>query len=122
MAIDLDATVLAACQDAWGVAAMVTPRRSAPGEPAFAVRGIYALKGADYADTDGNVTRMDNYTFSVRVSELPIQVQRGDKVSNIALPFLKGLVFTIEDTGDDGFGAQAWVLKAENIRTQGTGP
>ncbi|AWN43163.1 hypothetical protein DK389_25045 [Methylobacterium durans] len=89
---------------------------------AFPVRGIYALKGADFADGDGQVLRMDNYTFDVRISELPMQVQRGDKVSNIALPFLAGLVFTIEDTGDDGFGKQAWILKAENIRTQGSGP
>lgn len=122
MAIDLDATVLAACQDAWGVAALVTPVRSAPKAPPFLVRGIYDLKGADYDAGDGQIVRMDNYTFGVRVSELPMQVTRGDKVSGIALPFLSGLVFTIEDTGDDGFGAQAWILKAENIRTQGAAP
>lgn len=117
--INFDALVLGPCQAVFGDTAIVTPVRSAPKAAPFAVRGIYRLVGADATDSDGMITRMDNYTFSVRLSELPIQVQRGDKVSNINLPFLKGLVFTIEDTGDDGFGAQAWVLKAENIRDQG---
>lgn len=83
------------------------------------IRGIFKLTPADYTDADGNVVRMDNYTFDVRVAEIPVSVTRGDKLSNIdplELPFLAGLVFTIEDTGDDGEGAQSWVIKAKNIR------
>ncbi|GJD58361.1 head-tail joining protein [Methylobacterium dankookense] len=117
--IDFDRTVLAACQDVFGDMAILTPVKSSPGGAAFPVRGIYALKPADSIDGDGVVVREDNYTFSVRASELPAQVARGDRVSDIALPFMAGRVFTIEDTGDDGFGAQAWVLKERKIDPRG---
>lgn len=113
--IDFDALVLAPNQAVFGDSAIVMPIKSAPGVAPFAVRGIFNLKPADYTDENGIVTRMDDYTFSVRTSELPLPVSRGDQVSNIALPFLFGLFFSIEDTGDDGFGAQAWILKARKL-------
>ncbi|WP_407529430.1 head-tail joining protein [Methylobacterium oryzisoli] len=119
MGLDFSTLVLGPNQDIFGTRAVLTPVRSAPGMAPVSIRGIFRLTPADYTNEMGEVTRMDNYTFDVRVTELPVSVTRGDKLSNIdsnEIPFLKDLVFTIEDTGDDGFGAQSWVIKAENIR------
>lgn len=115
MPTNFDALVLGPNQMVHGYSAVVTPIKSAPGVAPFPVRGIPALKPADYTDENGVVTRMDDYTFSVRASELKQQVARGDQVSNIAFPFFAGFFFTIEDTGDDGEGAQAWILKARKL-------
>lgn len=112
--IDFDALVLGPCQDAFGGSALLTPLKSQPGVPGYAIRGIFALKGADIT-TDGEVLRADALTFGVRASEFAVLAQRGDQVSGITHPsfqrFLDGRVFLIEDTGDDGMGNQEWVLK-----------
>lgn len=116
MAIDLDATVLAAAQDVFGVAAVLIPVVSQPGgggTPAgapFPVRGIFLLQPADILAGDDPTVRADNYTLSVRTSELLFSATRGDRVANIVAPFMAGRTFTIDDTGDDGQGAQKWVL------------
>lgn len=116
MAVDFDKLVLAPCMDAFAVRALFLPRKSAPGAPARWVRGIYKLTPQDIQDDYGGSQRADGYTFGVRVSEFDLpDVQRGDQLSNIDLPFLVGATFLVEDTGDDGHGLQVWVLKKDDL-------
>jgi hypothetical protein len=116
LAVDFDKLVLKPSMDAFAVRALFLPRVSAPGAPARWVRGVYKLTPQDIMDDFGGSQRADSYTFGVRVAEFgePV-VSRGDQLSNIDLPFLAGLTFRVEDTGDDGQGHQVWVLKIDDL-------
>ena len=112
--VDIDDLVLGPVMDTFACPAVLTPIKSRPGEPPYAVRGVFSFRPDDITEGDV-VTRADAYTFGVRLSEFAVSVARGDIISEIDNPLYASLLadrmFTIEDTGDDGPGHQSWVLK-----------
>jgi hypothetical protein len=120
--IDFDALVLGPAMDAFASPAMLLPLVSNPGAAAQPVRGAFRLKPSDIVDPETGNLRADDYTFGVRASEFAVLAARGDLVFAIQHPsfqrFLQDAqgnprVFVIDDTGDDGYGFQQWILREQ---------
>jgi hypothetical protein len=113
--LDFDALVLAPCMDAFAIDILVAPLISRPGAPVYPARGIYNQRSIDVPTEDGSILNSHTVELGIRLSEYPIPVKQGDRITIVTPPpganGMAGRVFTIEDLNEDGQGGSGLVLK-----------
>jgi hypothetical protein len=117
--IDFDSIVLGPCLDAFARPVIVIPRKSQPGHPEYAARGIWDRRPSDVDLLDGGVLGSDTITLGVRLSEFPVPPVKGDRVYIPASGPLEHVgTCEIDDDGKDPNGGYEWVLKIidESVR------